>query len=287
MAKASVVFKLDKTDQIMVDGKMLSRIVIDGYLVGKEPVTHFTTTLPDCRKQYWAGAKPVGTKGGYIDSLDNISTNVSIDGSHAWIDADSVVYDSEIGPYITIINSKVVDSTIKSAGVCDEYAGNLYALDDDPILRFGIIQNSAVISSELFNVTADNSVIRHSNVNRMTIYDSTLVETDINPKKMQWIFNSTIMHTTSRLNESFSHVNMNHINVGTELMRINHADDEGLIISTNAINNETGEPIMCVIYNNVTDYNGASDWKSLYDYLQNSDYKWSKNAKNKVRKMVK
>lgn len=43
---------------------------------------------------------------------------------------------------------------------------------------------------------------------------------------------------------------------------------------------------MCVIYNNVTDYNGASDWKSLYDYLQNSDYKWSKNAKNKVRKMV-
>ena len=45
MAKASVVFKLDKTDQIMVDGKMLSRIVIDGYLVGKEPVTHFTTTL--------------------------------------------------------------------------------------------------------------------------------------------------------------------------------------------------------------------------------------------------
>lgn len=93
MAKASVVFKLDKTDQIMVDGKMLSRIVIDGYLVGKDPVTHFTTTLPDCRKQYWAGAKPVGTKGGYIDSLDNISTNVSIDGSHAWIDADSVVYE--------------------------------------------------------------------------------------------------------------------------------------------------------------------------------------------------
>lgn len=100
------------------------------------------------------------------------------------------------------------------------------------------------------------------------------------------LLNSTIMHMTSRLNESFSHVNLNHINVGTELMRINHADDEGLIISTNAINNETGEPIMCVIYNNVTDYNGAADWASLYDYLQNSDYKWSKNAKNKVRKMV-
>lgn len=85
-------------------------------------------------------------------------------------------------------------------------------------MRFGVIQNSAVISSELYNVTTDKSVIRHSNVNRMTIYDSTLVETDINPKKLQWIFNSAIMYTTSRLNESFSHVNLNHINVGSELM---------------------------------------------------------------------
>lgn len=85
MTKASVVFKLDNSDQIMVDGKILSRIIIDGYLVGKQPVTEFPVTLPNRRQQYWAMAKPVGSKGGYIDSLDNISNNVAIDGSHAWM----------------------------------------------------------------------------------------------------------------------------------------------------------------------------------------------------------
>ena len=300
MTKASVVFKLDTSDQIMVDGKILSRIVIDGYLVGKQPVTEFPVTLPNRRQQYWAMAKPVGSKGGYIDSLSNISNNVAIDGSHAWIDADSVVYDSQIGPYITIKNSKVVDSTITSAGVCHSFTGSPYDEDADPIYQYGLIQNSAIVSSELFNVTTDNSVVRYSTINRMTIYESTIVESVINPRKLQWIFNSTIMHTTSQLNESFSHINVNHVTIGNKLMQLKHTDDRGIntddidddrgiIINTDAIDDLTTTPIICVIYNNVTDYKGdaKTDWSTVYDYMQQSDYQWSKNARNKVRKLAK
>lgn len=296
MAKASVVFKLDTSDQIMVDGKILSRIVIDGYLVGKQPVTEFPVTLPNRRQQFWSGAKPVGTKGGYIDSLANISNNVAINGSHAWIDADSVVYDSQIGPYITIKNSKVVDSTITSVGVCHSFTSSPYD-DADPIDQFGLIQNSAIVSSELYNVTTDNSVIRHSKINRMAVYDSTIVESVINPKKLQWIFNSTIMHTTSQLNESFSHINVNHVTLGNKLMELNHIydrglnfiDDKGIIINTDAIDDLTNTPVICVMYNNVTDYKGdtKTDWSKVNDYMQQSEYQWSKNTRNKVRKLAK
>ena len=297
MTKASVVFKLDNSDQIMVDGKILSRIIIDGYLVGKQPVTEFPVTLPNRRQQYWAMAKPVGSKGGYIDSLDNISNNVAIDGSHAWIDSDSIVYDSKIGPYITIKNSKVSDSTITSAGVCHSFTGSPYDEDADPIYQYGLIQNSAIVSSELYNVTTENSVVRHSTINRMAVFESTIVESIINPKKLQRIFNSTIMHTASQLNESFSHINVNHVTIGNKLMELNHSydreldyiDDKGIIINTDAIDDLTNTPIICVIYNNVMDYKGdaKTDWSTVYDYLQQSDYQWSKNAKNKVRKLVK
>ena len=181
--------------------------------------------------------------------------------------------------------------------VCHSFTGSPYDEDADPIYQYGLIQNSAIVSSELYNVTTENSVVRHSTINRMTIYESTIVESIINPKKLQWIFNSTIMHTASQLNESFSHINVNHVTLGNKLMELNHIydrglnfiDDKGIIINTDAIDDLTNTPIICVIYNNVMDYKGdaKTDWSTVYDYLQQSDYQWSKNAKNKVRKLVK
>lgn len=189
------------------------------------------------------------------------------------------------------------DSTITSAGVCHSFTGSPYDEDADPIYQYGLIQNSAIVSSELYNVTTENSVVRHSTINRMAVFESTIVESIINPKKLQWIFNSTIMHTASQLNESFSHINVNHVTIGNKLMELNHSydreldyiDDKGIIINTDAIDDLTNTPIICVIYNNVMDYKGdaKTDWSTVYDYLQQSDYQWSKNAKNKVRKLVK
>lgn len=152
MAKESKYY-LDETDQIEVDGHTLSRL----YLA--EPI-------PGVREHEGLNAYAIfgedNTRrrmGGYIESLDILSTKVSPIDTVAWVREDSKVYgDSKISAGVSIINSTVVDSKVNNYTV-----------------------TSKVINSHIVNSNVDgvkNSTVLNSTCTRLvkdsTVTDSTL-----------------------------------------------------------------------------------------------------------------
>lgn len=128
-----VKYYLDETDQIEVDGRTLSRL----YLAENpkpDSVSHEAIFGEDNSNR---------EMGGYIESLANISNNMTGSGCFAWIDETSRVYGNSTVPCgARIIRSTVADSTILSNN------GNVFIVDST-------VKNSTV--SEVHESVVENS----------------------------------------------------------------------------------------------------------------------------------
>lgn len=98
-----VKYYLDKTDQIKVDGHTLSRL----YLAENpkpDSVSHYAIFGEDNSNRQM---------GGYVESLDNISSDMTDSGYFAWVDDESRVYgNTTVSRGARVIRSTVVDSNI-------------------------------------------------------------------------------------------------------------------------------------------------------------------------------
>lgn len=281
MAKAKIVFKLDETDQIEVHGHTLSRLVIDGFKIGGKEVTDFPQAPKSYKSkdQHWILAKLVGSKGGYIDSLDNIATNVTNSGLHAWLDKDSWAYESTIGPAVHVIHSNIIQSTIQFMGPSMNTVHNHF--EHQIVRAYGEINNSVVKASTVINVSAYDSEIKFSNVKRVTAYDSTISHSSIEMKKQHWITKSTLntvngtytddIHNTDLLDVQFGTKTITLEKTNGELLTIN-LDTDTVIVTNNSTSDYTGDSVTALstlsyYVDNVTDWTDESKKliKQLFD----------------------
>lgn len=161
-----VKYYLDETDQIEVDGHTLSRL----YLAENpkpNSISHEAIFGEDNSHR---------EMGGYIESLANISSNMTGSGYFAWIDETSRVYgNTTVSRGARVIRSTVIDSNIAPNN------GNAFVVDS-------VVKNSKV--SEVHESTIEdstctkevwNSSIYNSNVKSEVVYstmhDSTLTST--------------------------------------------------------------------------------------------------------------
>jgi hypothetical protein len=286
MAKAKVVFKLDETDQITIHGHTLSRIVIDGFKIGSKTVTDFPQSQASYRsnEQYWIMAKPVGTKGGYIDSLDNISTNVANNGLHAWIDENSWVYESTIGPYVHILHSNVLESTIQSLGPSMNTVHNPY--EHLLVRAYGVIENSCVKSSTLVNVSAYDSNIEFSDVKRITAYDAQIRRSNVEMKSQHWIADTNLNMVNGTVNETMYNTNLQNIQFGNKKVQLKKNNDEFLNLNLDAVDTSSNTNVICVLNNSTKDYHGdnQTNLDTLSYYVANVD-DWTDTTQKNIDKV--
>ena len=167
MSKNKVIFKLDKNDSVVKRGRVLYRLICDGY---KEEPKYEPRVVK-------------GEKGGYVENLNQISTAVDEFGAVAWADENSFVYGNSKVVKMFIYNSTIFDSTITG-----------YA-------TWNYIKDSTVMHSTVSGqVKIDDAYIINSSVKKFHIRNSTLMNCDIMGAK----YNSTIHDATvSGLNGKF------------------------------------------------------------------------------------
>lgn len=278
MAKAKIVFKLDETDQIEVHGHTLSRLIIDGFKIGGKDVTYFPQASKSYKSkdQHWIMAKPVGSKGGYIDSLDNISTNVTNSGLHAWLDEDSWAYESTIGPAVHIIHSNIIQSTIQFMGLSMHTAHNPF--EHRLVRAFGEINNSVVKASTLINVSAYDSEIKFSDVKRVTAYDSTISRSSIEMKKQHWITKSSLNTVSGTFNNDIHNTDLLDVQFGTKTITLEKNNGEFLTINI--------DDKIFVVNNNTSDYTGDSvTVLGTLSYYINNVTDWTDESKKMIKQL--
>ena len=163
---SKVKYYLDETDQIEVDGHTLSRL----YLAENpkpDSVSHEAIFGEDNSNRQM---------GGYIESLSNISSDMTGSGYFAWVDDESRVYgNTTISRGARVIRSTVVDSNIVpnngNAFVVDSVVKNSKVSD----VHESTIEDSTC-TKEVWNSSIYNSNVK-SEVVYSTIHDSTLTST--------------------------------------------------------------------------------------------------------------
>ena len=161
MAKNNVIFKLDKNDSIVKDGHVLYRLICDGYekKVEDEP--------------YLAVKK--GVKGGYIESLNQISTVADNDGAVAWVDENSFAYGDTYVNNFYVYNSTICNSTLN--GWC----------------HVGIVENSTIVNSSISGKTRiTNSYISDSKVKRFYAKNANIINCDIESRNSPLIYGASL-----------------------------------------------------------------------------------------------
>ena len=161
-----VKYYLDETDQIEVDGHTLSRL----YLAENpkpDSVSHEAIFGEDNSNRQM---------GGYIESLANISSDMTGSGYFAWVDEASCVYGNSIVPCgARVIHSTVADSTILANN------GNAYVVDSTvKNSTVSEVHESVVADStctrEVWSSSIYNSSVK-SEVSCSTVRNSTLTST--------------------------------------------------------------------------------------------------------------
>jgi hypothetical protein len=167
MSKNKVIFKLDKNDSVVKRGRVLYRLICDGY---KEEPKYEPRVVK-------------GEKGGYVENLNQISTAVDDFGAVTWVDENSFVYGNSKVVKMLIYNSTIFDSTITG-----------YA-------TWNYIKDSTIYHSTVSGqVKIDDAYIINSSVKKFHIRNSTLMNCDIMGAK----YNSTMYDATvSGLNGKF------------------------------------------------------------------------------------
>lgn len=159
MAKNKVIFKLDKNDTVVKRGRVLYRLICDGY---KEEPKYEPRVVK-------------GEKGGYVENLNQISTAVDDFGAVAWVDENSFVYGNSKVVKMFIYNSTIFDSTITG-----------YA-------TWNYIKDSTIMQSTVAGqVKIDDAFITHSIVKKFHVRHSTIMNSDIMGAK----YNSTMSDAT-------------------------------------------------------------------------------------------
>ena len=141
MAKNKVIFKLDKNDTVVKRGRVLYRLICDGY---KEEPKYEPRVVK-------------GEKGGYVENLNQISTAVDDFGAVAWADENSFVYG----------NSKVVKMFIYNSTILHSTVSGQVKIDDAYII------NSSVKKFHIRNSTLMNCDIMGAKYNS-TMHDATV-----------------------------------------------------------------------------------------------------------------
>lgn len=161
-----VKYYLDETDQIEVDGHTLSRL----YLAENpkpNSISHEAIFGEDNSNR---------EMGGYIESLANISSNMTGSGYFAWVDEASCVYGNSIVPCgARVIRSTVADSTILANN------GNAYVVDSTvKNSTVSEVHESVVVDStctrEVWSSSIYNSSVK-SEASCSTVRNSTLTST--------------------------------------------------------------------------------------------------------------
>ena len=176
MAK-KVEYYLDKTDQIEVDGHILSRLYLAEILVENEFTSGYAVFGEDNTER---------EMGGYVESLDNISNGTDCifqSPKIAWVDEKSKVYGtSKIQSGAHIYNSTIIDSGIQY----------------DECVHGSVISNSkvkTVMNSEIYNSccweTVEKSIIKNSEVDTYTI-NSTISDSTLTNIKYSRIINANL-----------------------------------------------------------------------------------------------
>lgn len=155
MSKNKVIFKLDKNDSVVKRGRVLYRLICDGY---KEEPKYEPRVVK-------------GEKGGYVENLNQISTAVDDFGAVTWVDENSFVYGNSKVVKMLIYNSTIFDSTITG-----------YA-------TWNYIKNSTIMKSTVSGqVEIDDAYILYSSVKKVHVQHSTIMNSDIMGAK----YNSTM-----------------------------------------------------------------------------------------------
>ena len=188
-----VKYYLDKTDQIEVDGHILSRLYLAEILVENEFTSGYAVFSEDNTGR---------EMGGYVESLNNISNGTDCifqSPKIAWVDEKSKVYGtSKIQSGAHIYNSTIIDSDV-------EY---------DECVHGSVISNSkvkSVMNSEIHNSccydTVEKSVIKNSEVETYTI-NSTISDSAITNIKYTRVINANLTNVEyhGALSGTFSNV---------------------------------------------------------------------------------
>ena len=216
-----VKYYLDETDQIEVDGHTLSRL----YLAENpkpDSVSHEAIFGEDNSNRQM---------GGYIESLANISSDMTGSGYFAWVDEASCVYGNSIVPCgARVIRSTVADSTILANN------GNAYVVDST-------VKNSTV--SEVHeSVVADSTCTRevwwssvHNSTVKSEVSCSTVRNSTLTATKYSRILHADLNNVThkGRLSGTFENISEGDISEHTLYCRTpwNTSDSIKLLVGTN------------------------------------------------------
>lgn len=148
-----VQYYLDKTDQIEVDGHTLSRLYLaPGVTYPSDSILSRYAVYGENNTNKWMG--------GYVESVDNLSHNITGRGWIAWVDFDSKVYgESEIGTGCFIQNSTIVNSQVRSGHRTSK-------VSDSTIIGSVVhdVQNNSMVVNSTCDRLVSNSTLENSNI---------------------------------------------------------------------------------------------------------------------------
>lgn len=162
-----VQYYLDKTDQIEVDGHTLSRLYLAEPIPGvreHEGLNKYAIFGEDNTRR---------RMGGYVESLNNLSTTIDAIDDIAWVDENSKVYgNSKISSGVGVINSTVVNSKVHNYTVTSNVINSHVVNSNVDAVKNSTVSNStctrlvkdSIINNSTIKVEAHNSTVEHSNI---------------------------------------------------------------------------------------------------------------------------
>lgn len=197
-----VQYYLDDTDQIEVDGRTLSRL----YLA---PDVAYPSDSILSRYAVYGEDNTNKWMGGYVESVDNLSHDITGRGWIAWVNPDSKVYGkSEIGTGCFIQNSTIINSQVRSGHHTSK------VLDSTVI---GSVVHD-VENSRVKNSTCDR-LVHNSIVNRSVtvpvVKDSTLENSNITGQKNSFVVDANLTNVKHHgsISGTFSDIKLGDITV--------------------------------------------------------------------------
>lgn len=183
-----VQYYLDETDQIEVDGYTLSRLYLaPGVVYPSDSILTRYAVYGEDNTNKWMG--------GYVESVDNLSHDITGRGWIAWVDPDSKVYgESEIGTGCFIQNSTIIDSQVRGG------------------YHTSKVSDSTVISSVVHDV--ENSRVTNSTCDRL-VSNSTLENSNITGPKNSLVVDANLTNVKHHgsISGTFSDIELGDITV--------------------------------------------------------------------------
>lgn len=174
MSKNNVIFKLDKNDSIVKDGHILYRLICDGYE----------------RHESRAFLIKKGMKGGYVESLRQISTATDDAGASAWVDTNSCVYGNSKITKMFLYNSTIKDSTINGHAIWCTMKNSTVV--NSTVVGRVKIEDATISDSIVKRFNVRNSTIRNCNISGKTKNNTTISDTILNNITGKSVSNITV-----------------------------------------------------------------------------------------------